>query len=96
MKKHFPECKDPKKVHKKRCSKGGKMPGVWSSQKSGHKSKKGKKDKADKEDRCGVEEKKPHRSPSKSAGTAASQEQAPDTLHCSRCIAGSTSGHHKN
>ena len=57
MKKHFPDCKGPKKACKKRCSKGGKASGVWSSQKSGHKSKKGKKDKVDKEDGCGMEEK---------------------------------------
>ena len=95
MKKHFHNCKDPKKVHKKRRSKGSKVSEVQNSPISSHKSKKGKKDKADKEDRSGVGEKKPGGSPSKSAGTTASEEQAPGTPHCSRHIAGSTSGHHK-
>ena len=94
MKKHFPDCKGPKKVHKKKHSKG-KVSGVWSSDKSDHKSKKSKKDKVEKGDKHDAEEKKPCRSPSKSAGTAASQEQAPDTLHHSKCIAVSTSSHKK-
>ena len=68
---------------------------MCSSQKSGHKSKKGKKDKADKEDGHSTKENKPCGSPSKSASTAASQEQAPGTPYHSKCIAGSTSCHHK-
>ena len=67
------------------------------SHKSGHKPKKGKKDKADKDDKHGAEDDKPCRSPSKSSGKAASEEQSPGTLRCSRHLAGSTSrgGHHK-
>ena len=51
MKKHFPKCHGPKKACKKGHSKGGKLPELWDSHKSGHKPKKGKKDKVDKDDK---------------------------------------------
>ena len=57
MKKHFPDCKGPKKACKKKCSKD-KVSGVRSSDKSDHKSKKSKKDKAEKGDKHDTEEKK--------------------------------------
>ena len=94
MKRHFAICDGPKKVHKKKHSKGNMASEAQSSQESAHKSKKGK-DKADKEDRHGMEKSKLCRSPSKSASTANSQEQAPDTPHHSKRIAESTSCHHK-
>ena len=103
MKKHFPMCHSPKEACKKLSSKGGKPPGLQGNDKSDCKPKKGKKDKANKADKAhkddkhGAEGGKPCRSPFKSSGETASQEQVPGTLHHSKHLAGSMSGdgHHK-
>ena len=96
MKRHIPDCGKPKKEHKKKPSKGDKVPKAQSSSKSGHNSKKAKKNKVDKEGGSMTGQKKPCGLPSKSSGTvAASQEQAPNTPCRSVCNANSTSGHPK-
>ena len=95
MKRHIPGCGKPKKERKKKCSTGNKAPEVQSSSKSGHKSKKAKKNKTDKEGVSMVGQKKLHGSPPKSSMVAASQKQAPNTLHRSACKANSISGHPK-
>ena len=97
MKKHFQKCGSPKEACKKVCSKGGKLPGLWGSHKSGHKPKKGKKDKVDKDNKYGTEDDKLCGSPSKFSFKATSQEQVPGTLCHSRHLTRSPSGggHHK-
>ena len=91
MKKHFPKCSGPKETHKKSRFKGGKSSGPGADDKSSHKPKKGKKDKADKDDKCSAKHDEPCGSPSKSSGTAASQE-VPGTPHHSKRLAGSMPG----
>ena len=91
MKRHIPECGKAKKEHKKKHSKGDKVPKAQSSSKSGHKAKKVKKNKADKEGGSMAGQKKSCGSLTKSSGTAAaSQEQAPNTPRHSAHNANST------
>ena len=96
MKKHFSKCGGLKEVQEKTDLKGSKSSKPHGSDKSGSKPKKDKY-KKDRGDKHGKKDNKLCGSESKSGNKATSQEQVLESLHCSKCIAESTSGggHHK-